>query len=161
MPENFENEQFFKHLLDDYFEEADQHLQNVRRNLVLFEDALEGNKPIELKTLNELFRSFHTLKGISGMAGVPEAENLAHHLESFLRLLRDGSARLTVAGLVILLETTRKLEQVVIARRNGEEIPSIQDSVEKLESTIARHQGATGAAVSDAPVEASGASDAG
>jgi two-component system chemotaxis sensor kinase CheA len=161
VPENFENEQFFKHLLDDYFEEAGQHLQQVRRNLLLFEEALEGNRSIELRTLNELFRNFHTLKGISGMAGVPEAENLAHHQEGFLRLLREGSLKLTRTGLTALLETTRKLEQVVIARRNGEEIPSIEDAVEKLKSITAGHDGEAGADVSDPSTGATGAMDGG
>ena len=34
------NEQFFHHLLEDYFAEADEHLRNVRRHLLKFEDAL-------------------------------------------------------------------------------------------------------------------------
>ena len=136
-------------------------MQQVRRNLLLFEEALEGDNPIELRTLNDLFRSFHTLKGISGMAGVPDAENLAHHLEGYLRSLREGSVQLTRAGLTTLLETTRKLEQVVIARRKGEEIPSIDDAVERLESITTEHRGYAGAAVSVSPGGAAGAVDGG
>ena len=157
MPENFEDEQFFKDLLDDYFDEADQHLRSVRRNLLLFEEALDRNSPIESKTLNELFRSFHTLKGISGMAGVPAAENLAHHLEGFLRLLRDGSAQLTRPALATLIETARQLERVVFARRDGEAVPPIEGSIEKLELLTAGYGGHPGAPFSDTPKAATAA----
>ena len=131
-------------------------MQNVRRNLLAFEEALDRKEPIELRTLNELFRSFHTLKGISGMAGVPAAENLAHHLEGFLRLLRDGSAQLTRSGLATLIESTRKLEHVVKARRNGKEIPSIEEAVKKLELLSAGHGSDPGAVVSDASAKVPG-----
>src|SRR5215216_3839002 len=132
MPESEFNEHFFEQFLDDYFTESDEHLRNVRRHLLALEDSLAAGQAIEKATLNELFRSFHTIKGISAMANVSAAETLAHHMESYLRLLRDGHTELTEEGLNILIESTKQLEKVIEARRAEAEIPEIEDEVELL-----------------------------
>ena len=41
--------------------------------------------------LDELFRHFHSVKGISGMVDVRPAEELAHRLEDYLRVLRTAT----------------------------------------------------------------------
>src|SRR5687767_13869945 len=94
---------FFEQFLDDYFAEADEHLRSVQRNLLDLEDTLASDQRIEKNAFNELFRSVHTLKGISAMAGVPSAETLAHHTESYLRLLRDGETVISRKGLLALI----------------------------------------------------------
>ena len=58
--------------------------------------------------LEELFRSFHSIKGISGMVELREAEMLAHHMESYLRVLRSGEARLTDEGMDALIGRRRR-----------------------------------------------------
>jgi two-component system, chemotaxis family, sensor kinase CheA len=137
MPESEFNAQFFEQFLDDYFAESDEHLRSVRRNLLALEDSLNAGRTIEKPVLNELFRSFHTLKGISAMANVAPAETLAHYMESYLRLLRDGQAAFTEEGLSALIESTRKLEEIVAARRAGLEIPPIDAEIKLLESFAA------------------------
>lgn len=134
MPENEFNAQFFEQFLDDYFAESDEHLRSVRRNLIALEDTLNAGQTIEKNILNELFRSFHTLKGISAMANVSAAETLAHYMESYLRLLRDGQAILTEEGLNALMESTKKIEEIVAARRIDGAIPQIEAEINLLES---------------------------
>ena len=73
--------------LDDYFAECDEHLTIVRRLLLELPDA-QADRPVRPAALEELFRSFHSVKGVSGMVGAREAELLAHHLEDYLRVLR-------------------------------------------------------------------------
>ncbi|HEY0428145.1 MAG TPA: chemotaxis protein CheA [Pyrinomonadaceae bacterium] len=134
MPENEFNAQFFEQFLDDYFAESDEHLRSVRRNLLALEDSLAANRAIEKNVVGELFRSFHTLKGISAMANVSAAETLAHYMESYLRLLRDGQTAFTEKGLNALIKSTKKLEEIVAARRDGGEIPPIEIEIKLLES---------------------------
>lgn len=149
MPENEFNAQFFEQFLDDYFAESDEHLRSVRRNLLTLEDSLNDGQTIEKNILNELFRSFHTLKGISAMANVSVAETLAHYMESYLRLLRDGQTSLTEDGLNALIESTKKLEEIVDARRTDSEIPGIEAEINLLESFT----DAAEASVDNSPVE--------
>lgn len=134
MPESEFNAQFFEQFLDDYYAESDEHLRSIRRNLLALEDSLASGQTIEKNTLNEIFRSFHTIKGISAMANVSAAETLAHYMESYLRLLRDGQTVFTEEGLNALIESTKKLEEIVNARRTNGEIPPIGAEINLLES---------------------------
>jgi two-component system chemotaxis sensor kinase CheA len=129
------NDSFFAEFLDDYFAESEEHLTILRRDLL----ALEGfvNKPlVERALLDELFRSFHSLKGISGMVGVREAEHLAHEMESYLRALRQDQATLTEEGMDGLIAGTKMLERVISAKRKQNPPPDIAHVIAQIESTI-------------------------
>src|SRR5262245_29009934 len=94
--------EFFDQFLDDYYAECDEHLVSIRRSLVTLEDEADAGS-VDRTLLDTLFRSFHTLKGISGMVGLAAAEQLAHHLESYLRELREGTIVLSESGFAALV----------------------------------------------------------
>ncbi|HEX7334434.1 MAG TPA: chemotaxis protein CheA [Pyrinomonadaceae bacterium] len=125
--------EFFDQFLDDYYAECDEHLVSIRRALVTLEDEVD-TRTVDRALLDNLFRSFHTLKGISGMVGLAAAEQLAHHLESYLRELREGTLALSVPGFETLVAGVSLLEGVVNARRNHQPIPSIDEIVERLQA---------------------------
>ena len=127
--------EFFAQFLDDYFAECDEHLTLVRRHLLALEERA-GRAGVDLPLLDELFRSFHTLKGISGMVGLGEAEQLAHHMESYLRALRHGEARLGDRGVEALMAGAVMLEQVIAARRREEASPGIDAAVARLQAVV-------------------------
>src|SRR5689334_24934204 len=108
MVEQDSNDNFIAEFLDDYFSESEEHLVILRRDLLAMEQFVNKSQ-INRPLLDELFRSFHSLKGISGMVGVREAELLAHHMESYLRALREDQADLTQEGLDCLMSSTRLL----------------------------------------------------
>ncbi|HEY9661641.1 MAG TPA: Hpt domain-containing protein, partial [Allocoleopsis sp.] len=111
--------------LDDYFAECDEHLVNVQRNLLALESYV--NQPqVDRKLLDELFRSFHTLKGLSGMVSLQEAEQLAHQMESYLKTLRDQKSRLSSAGLDGLIHGTKVLEEVIKAYQAHHPLSDVQ-----------------------------------
>jgi two-component system, chemotaxis family, sensor kinase CheA len=122
---------FFAAFMDDYYAESEEHLAIVRRNLLLLE-AEVGNPEIDAAVINELFRSFHTLKGLSSMVNVREAEELTHQMESYLRLLRDGSATLSEEDLNTLIDGVALLEQVIAAYRAGDEPPAVATLLDQL-----------------------------
>ena len=110
------NSEFLSEFLEDYFVECDEHLTVIRRNLLIFERSV--SKPgVDRSVLNDLFRSFHTLKGISGMVGLRPAEQLAHQMESYLRSLRDSGRILTPEGMEALIAGTKLIEQVIAEHR--------------------------------------------
>jgi two-component system chemotaxis sensor kinase CheA len=123
--------EFFAQFLDDYFAECDEHLTLVRRHLLALEEQL-GRPEVDPSLLDELFRSFHTLKGISAMVDLSEAEQLAHHMESYLRALRQKEARTSTEGVETLMAATTVLERVIAARRRGEKAPAIDTTVARL-----------------------------
>ncbi len=125
--------EFFDQFLDDYYAECDEHLVLIRRALVMLEHEVDA-PAVDRSLLDNLFRSFHTLKGISGMVGLTAAEQLAHHLESYLRELRAGTVGLSEAGFDALVTGVALLENVVNARRHDQPIPSIADAAERLQA---------------------------
>lgn len=125
--------EFFDQFLDDYYTECDEHLVSIRRSLVALEDEVE-TRTLDRALLDNLFRSFHTLKGISGMVGLGAAEQLAHHLESYLRDLREESTTLSTPGYEALADGVSLLEGVINARRQDQPIPSIDEIVDKLQA---------------------------
>ena len=126
---------FFAEFLDDYFAESEDHLTVLRRGLLALERFV--NEPqIDRPLLDELFRSFHSLKGISGMVGVREAEQLAHEMESYLRALRQNDATLSEEGMRGLIAGTKMLEQVISARRAQNQPPDIAPVIAQLGSIV-------------------------
>lgn len=127
---------FVDQFLDDYYAECDEHLVSIRRALLTLEDEVEA-QAADRTLLDNLFRSFHTLKGISGMVGLAEAEQLAHQLESYLRELREGTVILRGSGFEALAAGVSILESVINARRNGQPIPSIDEIASRLSAETA------------------------
>ena len=56
----------------------------IRRHFLFIETQI-GEGSVDVAMLDELFRSFHTIKGISGMVGLGAVEQLAHTIEEMLR----------------------------------------------------------------------------
>ena len=148
---------FFAQFLDDYFAECDEHLTLVRRHLLALEEQA-GRPEVDPSLLDELFRSFHTLKGISAMVDLGEAEQLAHHMESYLRALRQKEARLSAEGVETLMAATTVLERVIAARRKDEATPAIDTTVARLR---ALHVDSATTAEQPAPLQTADASAAG
>ncbi|HEU4508358.1 MAG TPA: chemotaxis protein CheA [Pyrinomonadaceae bacterium] len=129
--------EFFDQFLDDYYAECDEHLVLIRRSLVALEDEVDTGA-VDRTLLDNLFRSFHTLKGISGMVGLSAAEQLAHHLESYLRELREGTVILSKPGFDALVDGVSLLENVINARRNDQQIPSIDEIAHLVQAVSSR-----------------------
>jgi two-component system chemotaxis sensor kinase CheA len=134
----------FSDFLDDYYAECDEHLMGARRLLLALETSI-GRGPVNRGVLDELFRHFHSLKGISGMVELRAAEQLAHHLEDYLRVLRAGEAAPTRDGLDALFSGTQTLEQVIAARRAQMPLPPIDAIGSRIAQLIAK-DAPTGAA---------------
>lgn len=143
--------EFFDQFLDDYYTECDEHLVSIRRSLVALEDEVDA-RAVDRAVLDNLFRSFHTLKGISGMVGLGAAEQLAHHLESYLRELREGTVTLSASGFQALVGGVSLLEGVINARRHDQPAPSIDEIVSRLQAVSSEPpQTAAGPAAPETP----------
>jgi two-component system chemotaxis sensor kinase CheA len=123
---------FLDGFMDDYFAEAEEHLVTVRRGLMTLESSLGAELPTAV--LEELFRSFHSLKGISAMVELHEAERLAHQMESCLRAIRQGHVTVNATSFETLVDGAKALEEVVNAHRRRQPMPSTDRLVERLEA---------------------------
>jgi len=129
------NDDFISGFMNDYFEESDEHLATLR-GLLLSLDSLDGVQQIAPSTLEEMFRVFHSIKGISGMVELREAEMLAHELESYLRALRQREAILSPAGVDALVAGVDALERVIVARRENRAAPPVSGAIAEIAAVM-------------------------
>jgi two-component system chemotaxis sensor kinase CheA len=120
-----------RELLDDFFTECDDHLTHIRQSLLLLEPSI-GKAQVDLNVVEDLFRNFHSFKGISAIVGLRVAEELAHTAEDYLRELRRGSVILNAYGVDLLMQSTQRLEQIASAFRSQESFPATGCLVSEL-----------------------------
>ena len=140
---------FLDRFLNEYYAESDEHLAAVRRALLQLEESVGQPRP-DAGVVEELFRSFHSMKGISAMVEHREAELLAHEMESYLRALREGHARLSTPGIGALIEGTRLLDHALRAHRGGSAQPDTVPALAALRALGA--DGASSPEVGDVAV---------
>ena len=110
-------------LLENYKLETEEILSRLRSTL----EELEQN-PGSLELINEVFRSFHTLKGNTGLIlSYGEEPNLkyiheiTHKAETVLQKARDSGIGLSSRQVEILQELVDRLDDLFIAFSEGKE----------------------------------------
>jgi len=106
--------------LQDFLDESDEHLRAISAHLLELE--AHGAQPEEA-VLNELFRAFHTLKGLCGMVGLQAASELAHLMESLLRDVRKGERRFSPPLVDAMLEGVQVLQGLIEPLRTPDASP--------------------------------------
>lgn len=91
-----------------FLEEAREHLQTLNSSLLDLE-----NDPSNISVLDEIFRSAHTIKGMSATMGFTVMAELTHEMENVLDLLRKGTIPATHEILDVLFQCVDTLEQLV------------------------------------------------
>lgn len=134
---------FIAGFMDDYFAECDEHLASLRDLLLGLERTVRTGRGDD-RLLEELFRSFHSIKGISGMVELRDAELLAHEMESYLRAVRQGEAALSQIGVDALIEGVDALERVVKSRRDHAAPPAIAAVLDRIVAVAGPAGGAGG-----------------
>lgn len=78
-------------LVQDFLNESREHLESAETALL----SLEAD-PTNTETLNQIFRGFHTIKGMAGFLNLTAINRLAHVSENLLDRARKGT--LTMSG---------------------------------------------------------------
>lgn len=120
--------------LDVFIEESKEHLQSCSQKLL----ELEKN-PEDSAIVNEIFRSAHTLKGMSATMGYTDLANLTHHMENVLDAIRHGKLSVKPAVLDAAFEAVDLLEEMVLSIAGGgngkKDVHQIIEKFKKLEGT--------------------------
>ena len=91
-----------------FLEESREHLQTLNRCLLELEQ-----EPANLNLLDEIFRSAHTIKGMSATMGFTDIAELTHEMENILELLRKMKLAANEDILDTLFQCIDTLEQLV------------------------------------------------
>ncbi len=100
--------------LDMYLEEAREHLQTLNEDLLKLEGA-----PDNRAILDEIFRSAHTLKGMSAAMGFNQVAELTHGMENVLHKLRNREINVSSEIVDLLFKCMDSVESMVNDISNG------------------------------------------
>ncbi|MDD2421434.1 MAG: chemotaxis protein CheA [Heliobacteriaceae bacterium] len=101
--------------MDVFMEESREHLQTLNQKIL----ELENNSR-EPAVLDEIFRSAHTLKGMSATMGFERIAELTHEMENVLSNLRGTEIRVNTQIIDLLFKCLDALENMVEAIAGGD-----------------------------------------
>jgi two-component system chemotaxis sensor kinase CheA len=123
--------------LDDYFLESEEHLGSIRRNLLVME-AFANRNHIDPGVVDELLGALHSIKGLSAMVGVHEAEQVAHAMEHSLRRVKLAGTGPTEDTMEALAGGTSVIEHAIAARREQKPGPDIIAVLSRLTAGVTK-----------------------
>lgn len=114
--------------LEMFIEESKEHLQACSEHLL----ELEKN-PHDLGIVGEIFRSAHTLKGMSATMGYEDLADLTHKMENVLDAIRNEKIKVTPEILDVVFESVDHLEEMVMdIASGGDGKRDVSSTVQKL-----------------------------
>ncbi len=96
----------------EFVVEAEELLESISNRLAELEKAA-GEDAIDPEMVNDLFRSMHTLKGLSGMLGLKTIAGLSHNLENLMDELRMGRIQVHRSALDVLFSGVEVLGKLI------------------------------------------------
>ncbi|MGE7595137.1 chemotaxis protein CheW [Peribacillus frigoritolerans] len=100
--------------LEVFIEESKEHLQTCSEQLLVLE-----KNPEDLSVVNEIFRSAHTLKGMSATMGYEDLANLTHKMENVLDAIRNNQIVLSPELFDVIFLAVDDLEAMVMSIAEG------------------------------------------
>lgn len=118
--------------LSMFLDEANDHLQALNDNMMELE-----NQPEDVSIVQVIFRSAHTLKGMSATMGFEDLASLTHEMENVLDLVRNHQLSMDDFIFDTLFKSLDSLEAMVEDIANGGEGKAeIKSIVESLQSIV-------------------------
>jgi two-component system chemotaxis sensor kinase CheA len=125
-----------KALLKEYLSEAEEFLDSLLSDLDLL--VRRSGTKLDINLVNRIFRSVHSLKGLSGMMRLDEVQTLAHEFEDILDDLRMGQLALDRQIASSLQEAGAALASLLAAAARGSAVEEDYEKLRELISSIAR-----------------------
>jgi two-component system chemotaxis sensor kinase CheA len=137
-----------------FIDEANDHLQSLNENMLRLEQ-----QPEDISIVQIIFRSAHTLKGMSATMGFEDLAALTHEMENVLDLVRNS--KLSMNGNIFdtlfkCLDALEAMVQDVINGGTGK--GDVADLVERLKTIVKGDDGGKGVAKAASQTQAVSAS---
>ncbi len=148
--------------LEMFIEESKEHLQSCNEHLLELE-----NNPEDLGIVNEIFRSAHTLKGMSATMGYEDIADLTHKMENVLDAIRNAKIRVTTEIIDVVFQAVDDLEEMVLDIAAGgtgkKDVHELVEVLNRIEAggaaVVAASAETTATAVAEVETEQNGHSD--
>lgn len=127
--------------VEDFLAEAEEIVERLSTDLGTLSDCADSGE-CDPDLLNAIFRGAHSLKGLAGMFGFSDIQQLSHNLENLLDSLRLGKIPLTNATMNVLFDAMELLGSVVRGLGTGENFAaSIAEAIQRLNDCATAQQG--------------------
>nr|WP_320014370.1 chemotaxis protein CheA [uncultured Desulfobacter sp.] len=131
-------------ILTDFISEAEDNLNNIEVSLIELEQDPENTDII-----NDIFRPFHTIKGVSGFLSLGKINRLSHTTENLLDSARSGDFIITHSATDAILESVDLLKKLignvkqglVIGYRQEDDhidVDLLRDKLKKLQMSLTK-----------------------
>ncbi|MBP9204747.1 MAG: chemotaxis protein CheA [Kofleriaceae bacterium] len=136
-PTDFERDENTMMLVGEFLGESGAALSGVDGILL----RAEQGAAIERDDVHQLFRAFHTIKGVAGFIGLREITDIAHHTESLLDAIRDGARALDRSAIELLFDASTAMrascEALQTAASTGQPL-AVTSGVQALVARLAQ-----------------------
>jgi len=105
--------------LQGFIDEAQEHMDAIETALLSVE-----RDPHDSAQINELFRPFHTIKGIAGFLNLRDINRLTHEVETILDLARKGERALTATSVDVIFAAIDRLKEQIASLARHLKAPS-------------------------------------
>ena len=124
-------------LQDCFNEEAEEHLENLGRQINALASSVTGRMNINdahRDRLHSITRSVHTMKGAAAVIGIDPVAAWGHSFEDFLDWLNDECTSLSPEVVTLLLDASDLLEKIALdpSMQADRQINSIQQRFQKI-----------------------------
>ena len=111
-------DEFFESMLGDFLDESGQLLDRLNENMLQldewFRSLADGASPrCDVNLLNEMFRSAHSLKGLSAMLGLNDINHLTHKIENVFDAARKDELPLNCEVVELMFQAIDRLVGLV------------------------------------------------
>jgi len=134
-------DEFFDSLLGDFLDESGQLLDRLNENLLQLDEWVrsldEGHSQrCDDELMNDMFRSAHSLKGLSAMLGLEDINHLTHRVENVFDAARKDELIFDGDVVELMFQAVDRLVGLVDALKEPEaesvECESVIESIAKL-----------------------------
>jgi len=121
-------------LIADFLTETGEGLAGLDSALLRLE-----RHPEDSRTIGEIFRLIHTIKGTCGFLGLSRLERVAHAGENVLGRYRDGSLPVTSGGVSLILRVVDRVREIMAGLEATGSEPAGDDSavIRELDAVFA------------------------
>ncbi len=119
-PETVKDKNAEREILLTFIDECGEHIQAAEESLMKLEED-----PSRLDSLNDVFRSFHTIKGSAHFLKFKNISEFAHEAENFLSEIREGKVNFNKTNLELAFRAIDELKLLVAeVKANGKDSKS-------------------------------------
>jgi two-component system chemotaxis sensor kinase CheA len=137
---NDASEQLTDGLMGDFLDESSELMRRLNDGLLQLDLAVKAeNLPIatDPELLNDIFRAAHSLKGLSGMMGMHDINELTHKIENVFDAVRCGRLQVSHAVVDVSFQALDRLDAMVeLLKGSGDAPIECQAVFDRIEDVL-------------------------